>query len=98
MSGNWEEIKEDGVVVQTLTKKSTYSDADRKYYQTHKQYCLDISRPHKKAYWLTHKEELKAKRREYYQLVEKPLRLAKKLNQADSVQDVPLETSGMELK
>jgi hypothetical protein len=95
MSGNWEEIKEDGAIVQTLTKKSTYSDADRKYYQTHKQYCLDISRPHKKAYWLTHKEELKAKRREYYQLVEKPLRLAKKLNQADSV---PLETSGVELK
>lgn len=58
---------------------STYSDADRKYYQTHKQQCLDNSRPHKKAYWIANKEELKAKRREYYLRVEKPLRLAKRL-------------------
>lgn len=60
-------------------KKSGYTESDRKYYLANKDKCLEISRPHKKAYWLAHKEELKAKRRAYYETVEKPKRLAKKL-------------------
>ena len=60
-------------------KKSGYTESDRKYYLANKERCLEVSRPHKKAYWLEHKEELKAKRREYYHNVEKPKRLAKKL-------------------
>ena len=61
-----------------VTKKSGYTESDRKYYLAHKERCLEISRPHKMAYWLAHKEELKAKRRAYYETVEKPKRLAKK--------------------
>jgi hypothetical protein len=60
-------------------KKSGYTESDRKYYLAHKERCLEISRPHKMAYWLAHKEELKAKRRAYYETVEKPKRLAKRL-------------------
>ena len=60
------------------SKKSSYNEADRKYYLLHKEQCLERSRPHKMAYWLAHKEELKAKRREHYEKVEKPRRLAKK--------------------
>lgn len=61
------------------SKKSAYTESDRRYYQKNKERCLELSRPHKKAYWLAHKDELKAKRREYYLTVEKPKRLAKKL-------------------
>jgi len=68
-----------GEIEEVVTKKSGYTESDRRYYLANKDYCLQISRPHKKAYWLAHKEELKAKRREYYQNVEKPARLAKKL-------------------
>jgi len=70
-------------------KKSSYSEADRKYYLSHKEQCLEMSRPHKKAYWLAHKDELKAKRREYYETVEKPKRLAKKLESSgDKIDEV----------
>jgi len=62
-----------------VAKKSAYTESDRRYYQKNKERCLEVSRPHKKAYWLAHKDELKAKRREYYETVEKPKRLAKKL-------------------
>lgn len=62
-----------------VVKKSAYTESDRRYYQKNKERCLELSRPHKKAYWLAHKDELKAKRREYYETVEKPKRLAKKL-------------------
>ena len=63
---------------QIEVKKSAYTESDRRYYQKNKERCLEVSRPHKKAYWLAHKDELKAKRREYYLTVEKPKRLAKK--------------------
>jgi hypothetical protein len=65
--------------IEVIVKKSGYTESDRKYYLANKDKCLEISRPHKKAYWLAHNEELKAKRRAYYETVEKPKRLAKKL-------------------
>jgi hypothetical protein len=65
-------------VIVSEVKKSGYSESDRRYYLANKDKCLEMSRPHKKAYWLAHKEELKAKRRAYYEMVEKPKRLAKK--------------------
>jgi hypothetical protein len=73
--GNPNPLEEEVIVV----KKSAYTESDRRYYQKNKERCLELSRPHKKAYWLAHKDELKAKRREYYETVEKPKRLAKKL-------------------
>jgi phosphorylcholine metabolism protein LicD len=65
--------------IEVVVKKSAYTESDRRYYQKNKERCLELSRPHKKAYWLAHKDELKAKRREYYLTVEKPKRIAKKL-------------------